>query len=136
MHKLPSGQLFRWASRIVTAIAVLAGVRTAPTRAQAAATYNVLAGLSTSYGVDVLAYGPQTLKVHRGDTVTWQFMAAHNVRFDEKPLPLIITSNVDGKTLTEINPQVLSPNGKSGDVHRHGANSGMPLGRPSGTPTC
>jgi plastocyanin len=96
----------------------LAGLATSlvHTRA-AAATYNVIVGTDTSYGLESLAFFPQTLKVHKGDTVTWQFRGFHNARFDQKPLDLVVVNDIDGKQLPEFNPAILFPNAKSGDAY-------------------
>jgi plastocyanin len=113
---------------VVAALVVmtLAGLATSlvHTRA-AAATYNVIVGTDTSYGLESLAFFPQTLKVHKGDTVTWQFRGFHNARFDQKPLDLVVVNDIDGKQLPEFNPAILFPNAKSGDAYKPGANSGV-----------
>lgn len=96
----------------------------------APATYTVMVGYSeafiSDYSVEVMAFTPQILKVHRGDVVTWQFYGNHNVRFDDKPVPLLVTSQIDGKSMLELNPIVAFPNVKSGDTFKPGAASGTP----------
>ncbi|MBX3061435.1 MAG: hypothetical protein KF726_00565 [Anaerolineae bacterium] len=112
----------------IVVIVMLFGVWATQYRLHAASTYSVTVGMSTPYGIEVLAYGPQTLKIHRGDTVQWQFAGPHNVRFDEKPATLIISTEIDGKKVMELNPVALFPNGKDGEAHHHGAGSGIPMG--------
>jgi plastocyanin len=50
------------------------------------ATDTVVAGMETDYLFDVLAFAPQTIRVHRGDTVTWEFGGLNDVRFARTPL--------------------------------------------------
>ena len=116
-------------SVIVAALVIttLAGLATSLTSVRAAgkATYNVIVGTDTSYGIETLAFFPQTLKVHKGDTVNFQFRGFHNVRFDQKPLQLVVVSDIDGKKLPEFNPAILFPTAKSGDSFKAGVNSGI-----------
>ncbi len=118
------------------AIGALVGLASSRTtvRASTPAAYTVLAGLDTPYGVSAIAFGPQTLKVHRGDTVTWRFLGFHNVRFDQKPAEMIVMSQIDGKTMPEFNPVIAFPSAKSGDVYKTGAGSGIPLPAPGQAP--
>src|SRR5262245_17346449 len=88
------------------------------------ATYNVIAGPELTNGVSVLAFSPQTLKVHRGDTVTWQQRGFHNVRFDQKPMDLVAVNSIDGKPTPELNPVIMFPNVKNGDAAKPGTNTG------------
>ena len=119
---------------ILSAALVVAAVSAASTQihihAASPATYVVTAGGGQiNQPFELMAFTPQTLKVHRGDTVTWQVEGFHNVRFDVKPLPLILTSTIDGKTVQEANPAFIFPNVKSGDPFKPGANSGLPMDR-------
>src|SRR5260370_25784412 len=129
---IPRSLLSNWLMKLVLVgviVTTLFSVLSSYTTTRAApTTYTVIAGMSTQYGIDVLAYAPQTLQVHRGDTVTFKFMGFHNVHFDEQPLDFIVTSQIDGKTVTELNPVLLLP-GKSGEPHKHGAESDIPLAR-------
>ena len=88
----------------------------------------MLAGTDTPYGITVLAFAPQTIKVHRGDTITWQFLSYHNVRFASKPADLVVIADIDGKQIPEINPVIAFPTLKSGDVYKAEAGSGLPAG--------
>jgi plastocyanin len=110
----------------ILALILATGAISGRVNARAAnSTYTVLAGLRTLYGVDVLGFGPQTLKVHRGDTVTWKFQGFHNVRFDVKPADVAVQSEVDGKTQTEMNPIIAFANAKTGEVFKAGIASGL-----------
>jgi plastocyanin len=115
------------------ALAVLFGLAGSRSTVHAAtqATYTVIAGIDTPYGVSAVAFGPQTLKVHRGDTVTWRFLGFHNVHFDQKSADLIVMSQIDGKTLPEMNPVIAFPSMKSGDAYKAGAGSGAVALAPS-----
>src|SRR6185295_9637437 len=92
--------------KVLTLIALLSVIGFAGSqikRASAKATFTVLAGTDTPYGITVLAFAPQTIKVHRGDTITWQFLSYHNVRFAAKPADLVVIGDIDGKQMPEIN---------------------------------
>lgn len=94
-------------------------------RAATAASYNVIVGNDTPYGLEPLAFYPQTIKVHKGDTVNWNFRGFHNVRFDTKPLDQVAVNDIDGKKLPELNPVIIAPNLKSGGDAKPGANTGV-----------
>ena len=54
-------------------------------------TYTVIAGDGTLYNTQVLAFAPQSLQVHRGDTIVWRITGGfHNVHFEEQPTDLVI----------------------------------------------
>src|SRR5689334_1073765 len=91
----------------------------------AAANYNVIVGGDTPYGLEPLAYYPQTIKVHKGDTINFQFRGFHNARLDTKTLDLVTVDDIDGKKLPEFNPAIVLPNGKSGDDAKQGLNTGV-----------
>ena len=78
-------------------------------RAAAASSYDVIVGGDTAYGLEPMAFYPQTVKVHKGDTVNWNFRGFHNVRFDTTPLPLVAVDDIDGKKLPEFNPAIVVP---------------------------
>src|SRR5947209_7278281 len=86
----------------------------------AKANWTILAGSQTAYGIDILTFGPQTLKVHRGDTVTWKLTGFHNIRFDVKAANLTVDSQVDGKSVIELNPIIAFSNAKPGDPFKAG----------------
>jgi plastocyanin len=114
---------------VATALATLATLTSHLTSAHAAAkaTYTVIVGTDTSYGIESLAFFPQTLKVHKGDTVTWQFRGFHDMRFDQKTLDAVVVNNIDGKPQPEFNPQIFNPNARSGDTFKPGINSGVQM---------
>jgi plastocyanin len=120
---------------VAALIAVSGAVSTGNNVARAAgkASYTVLAGATSQIGIDNLAFSPQTLRVHRGDTITWNFSPIHDVHFAAKPVDLSIMSDIDGKQLPEINPVILTPSGQSGDTFKEGFNTGL-IGDP-GAPT-
>jgi plastocyanin len=93
------------------------------------ATYILLAGTTGSANMDILAFAPQSLQVHRGDTVVWQFFGFHNVRFAEQPVDLIVAPVVDGNPLPQINPIIAFPSIESGASYTGGTvGSGLPSG--------
>jgi plastocyanin len=102
----------------------------APIQAQEmeAETYTVLAGADAPYNSTVLAFAPQSLQVHRGDTVTWAFGGFHNIHFESELAPLIIAPEVDGQPLPQVNPAIAFPTIENGATFQGGdVNSGIPL---------
>ncbi len=126
-------RIFRWALAGALLVGLLAGVLIPRITAQAQAmepqTYTVIAGDGTLFNTQVLAFAPQSLQVHRGDTVMWRIAGGfHNVHFEEQPSELIIAPEVNGESLPQINPAWLFPNVESGAVYQGGdANSGLSL---------
>ena len=126
-------RLFRWALAAALLVGVLAGVLIPRITVQAQAmephTYTVLAGDSTFFNTHVLAFAPQSLQVHRGDSVMWRIAGGfHNVHFEQGPSELVIAPEVDGEPLPQINPAWLFPSVESGAVYQGGdANSGLSL---------
>ncbi len=119
-------------------IGVLIGVGS-PRSARAATpqTYVVQVGAGGPANTDLLQFAPGSLKVHRGDTVTWLINGFHNVHVGAtRPLDLVITPQVDGKPLPQFNPQIAFPFGpRSGSVYQGGeAGSGVPLPMPGAPP--
>lgn len=91
-------------------------------------TYTVLAGSAAAFNTAVLAFAPQSLQIHRGDTVQWLISGLHNIHFADTPAELIIAPDVNGQPLPQVNPVVAFPNVENGGVFRGGdANSGIPL---------
>jgi plastocyanin len=92
-------------------------------------TYTVFAGASGPSNTDVLAFAPQSLQVHRGDTVVWQILGFHNVRFDNQPGEFIIAPVIDGQPVPQFNPELAFANIESGATYTGGVvNSGLPNG--------
>src|SRR5262245_43586062 len=119
-------------------IGVLVGIASArPARAAFAQTYIVQVGAGEIANTALLQFAPGSLKVHRGDTVTWLINSFHNVHVGAtKPADLIVAPEVNGKPLPQMNPQVAFPYGpKSGSAYQGGeAGSGIPLPMPGGPP--
>ena len=92
-------------------------------------TYMVQAGGFGPGNIELVAFAPNSLKVHRGDTVMWHFNSFHNVHLGEDTPPdLVIAPQVDGKPLPQINPKVVFPTIKSGDTYSGGdVNTGLPV---------
>lgn len=111
------------------ALGILVGIATTTAQAQTMQpqAFVIQAGAGGPGNIEILAFAPQMLQVHRGDTVTWSINGFHNVRFDSKPTDLVIAPEVDGKPLPQINPVVAFPSFKSGDKYSGGAvGSGLP----------
>jgi plastocyanin len=91
-------------------------------------TFYVLAGDTGAYNTAVLAFGPQSLQVHRGDTVTWLIDSFHNIHFETTLSELVIAPEVDGQPLPQFNPAIAFPTIENGGVFTGGdANSGVGL---------
>src|SRR5258708_23197312 len=92
--------------------------------------FTVLAGQHYDVG-DVLAFAPQTIRVHRGDSITWKFNPVHDVHFVDKPLDFVVTLDIDGQKVPGMNSAIAFPNAQSGDAVKPGLNTGV-LGNPAG----
>jgi plastocyanin len=100
------------------------------TRAQEAEPQNftVLAGGYGPANIEVLAFAPQSLQVHRGDTVTWVNNGFHNIHFANEPAELVVMGEVNGEPVPQLNPGIAFPTIESGSVYQGGdANSGLPM---------
>lgn len=87
----------------------------------------IQAGAQSSANVELLAFAPANIQVHRGDTVTWVVNSFHNVHLGEAPAELTIVSEVDGQPVVQINPAVGFPTIQNGAAYMGGdANSGLP----------
>ncbi|MBL8165383.1 MAG: hypothetical protein JNJ61_25595 [Anaerolineae bacterium] len=90
-------------------------------------TYMVQAGGFGEANVEVLAFAPAYLKVHRGDTVMWHVTSFHNMRFGEQDEPFIIVQEINGAPTPIGNPKVVFPTLANGAAYTGGeANSGLP----------
>jgi plastocyanin len=88
-------------------------------------TYVIQAGASGPANSELLAFAPQSLQVHRGDTVVWALAGFHNVRFDSAPTDLILFPE-DGPP--QVNPVVAFPSIESGSAYTGGnVGSGLPI---------
>jgi plastocyanin len=89
----------------------------------------VQAGAQGPANVELLAFAPSNIQVHRGDTITWSINSFHNVHIGEAPNELMMAPEVDGQPLLQINPAAGFPSIESGDAYAGGdANSGLPAG--------
>lgn len=127
-----SDRLFRWLLAIGLLVGFFVGIFLPRLTAQAqdmeSQTYNVIAGGGAPFNTDVLAFAPQSLQVHRGDTVTWVLAGFHNIHFEEALSELMIAPEVNGQPLPQVNPAILFPSVESGATYQGGeANSGMSL---------
>jgi plastocyanin len=90
-------------------------------------TYMVEAGGFGEANVEVLAFAPAFLQVHRGDTVMWHVTSFHNMRFGEQEEPFITVEEIGGSPTSVGNPRVFFPTLENGASYMGGeANSGLP----------
>ena len=92
--------------------------------------YNVIAGISST-DVEVAAFGPTRLQVHRGDTVRWLLAGFHNIHFNTELTMFLVPYEQEGMQELQINPEIAFPTVESGGIYTGGTvNSGLPLGGP------
>jgi plastocyanin len=93
-------------------------------------TFFVLAGYANAGdSVEVMAFSPATLQVHRGDRVRWLLNGVHNVHFHDAPTLFYQPIDTNGETSILFNPEVMLPTIESGASYTGGqTNSGLPLG--------
>lgn len=90
-------------------------------------TYMVQAGGFGEANVEVIAFAPTLLQVHRGDTVMWHVTSLHNMRFGEHEEPFIIVEEIGGVSTPVANPRVFFPTLENGAAYTGGdANTGLP----------
>jgi plastocyanin len=122
----------------VIALGVLVGAAgTRSARAATPQTYIVQVGAGWEANSALLQFAPGSLKVHRGDTVTWLINGFHDIHVGAtQPLDLLIAPEVSGKPLPQANPQIFFPFGPTtGSTYRGGeAGSGVPLPMPGAPP--
>jgi len=95
----------------------------------------VMAGGGSIAQVDVMDFAPHTLKIHRGDSVTWFITGFHDVDFNSQAQPLVIAPAVNGKPTPQLNPDVVFPNIPAKGVYTGGvASSGLSV-IPNASPT-
>ena len=132
MNQAARNRLMKLGTVAVLAIGVFAaGLLNRPSRALAQEvvhnTYMVEAGGFGEANVEVLAFTPSYLKVHRGDTVMSHVTSLHNMRFGENDEPFISVEQIGGKPTPVGNPKVFFPTLQSGMAYTGGdANSGLP----------
>lgn len=91
----------------------------------AAQHFVVMAGAGGPGNLDVLAFAPSVLKVHRGDTVTWNIAGFHNVHFEAAMASFAIFPEGQPPAL---NPEVAFPSIENGGSFTgEPVNSGLPL---------
>src|SRR5258706_15417323 len=73
-------------------------------RAAGKQTFTGMVGKSRDVGADILAFAPQTLKVHPGDSVTWRFSQGHSVHFCDQPVAQSVPMTIQGKQPLVLNP--------------------------------
>jgi plastocyanin len=111
--------------------ALLIGILPLTAQDQDQETYSVIAGMSSG-GIDVMAFGPAHLQVHRGDTVRWLLAGFHNIHVETEVTMLIVPFEQDGAELMQMNPDVMMPTIESGSTYTGGSvNSGLPLAGPA-----
>lgn len=89
--------------------------------------YFVQAGGLGPGNVEVLAFAPQSLQVHRGDTVTWVINSFHNIHFSEGPVEMVLMQEINGQPVPVFNPAIAFPTIENGAAYGGGdANSGLP----------
>jgi hypothetical protein len=91
-------------------------------------TFTIQAGTFAPGNAEILVFAPQSLQIHRGDTVTWLINGFHDVRFDSAPAELVVVVDVNGAPTPTINPVVAFPSIENGAVYQGGSvGSGLPL---------
>lgn len=132
MNQATKQRLLKLGTVAVMGIGVFAaGILNRPSRTLAQEvvhnTYMVQAGGFGEANVEVLAFTPSYLKVHRGDTVMWHVTSLHNMRFGDSEQPMITVEQIDGKPTPVGNPKVFFPTLDNGAAYTGGdANSGLP----------
>ncbi len=92
-----------------------------------AQSFVVQAGAGAFANGELLGFAPQTLQIHRGDTVTWTFASFHNIHFASEPAPLVVPGEVNGQTMPLLNPAVAFNSVDSGSTYSGGdLSSGLP----------
>lgn len=127
-----SVQLTRWVVAAALLLGVVAGLalpRLAAVAQEAdTETFTASAGGSGEFNTAILAFAPQSLQVHRGDTITWLWKGFHNIHFEQGAIDLLVPGELDGQQVMQLNPEIMLPNVENGGVFQGGnANSGLPL---------
>jgi plastocyanin len=87
----------------------------------------VQAGALGTGNIEILAFAPQSIQIHRGDTVTWFINSFHNVRFANGPAEMVIVADVNGQPMPQLDPAIAYPTINSGDTYTGGElGSGLP----------
>ncbi len=126
-------RLLKWgAVGVLILTASVAGILSGHSTVQAAdaqpQSFTVQVGASAPGNIDALAFAPQALQVHQGDSVTWVNNGFHNIHFASAPIPFVVAPEVDGKPLPQVNPAVAFRTLPNGSTYTGGdANSGLPM---------
>ncbi|MCC6895443.1 MAG: hypothetical protein IT321_21655 [Anaerolineae bacterium] len=132
MNRATRQRLVKLGTVAVMAVGVFtAGILNRPNRTLAHGgennTYMIQAGGFGEANVEVLAFSPTYLQVHRGDTVMWHITSLHNMRFGENEVPALIVEELNGTPTLVGNPQVFFPTLQNGGAYTGGeANTGLP----------
>lgn len=123
--------LSKWALIGAAAFAIAAGALSsrlvASAQAMESQTFIVQAGAGAFANGELLGFAPQSLQLHRGDTVTWTFASFHNVHIASEPVPLIIGGEVNGQPMPLLNTAVAYNSVESGSTYTGGdLSSGLP----------
>src|SRR5688572_16530112 len=108
-------------TRILILLVVALLVFTLPAAAQEAGgeIYTVIAGIASG-DVEVAAFGPARLQVHRGDTVRWLLAGFHNIHVNTQITMLLVPYEQDGAQSLQMNPEVFLPSIQSGGTYTGG----------------
>src|SRR5215213_9641638 len=97
----------KWAIVAVAALAIAVGALSSRLVARAhdgeTQTFIVQAGAGGFGNGELLGFAPQSLQIHRGDTVTWTIASFHNIHFASEPAPLVVPGEVNGQTMPLLN---------------------------------
>lgn len=136
MTSVQQGRLFKLVAVGTLMLAIMvAGLmgnqnsRTLAHEDEAHQTFMIQAGAFGLGNVELVAFAPNSLKVHRGDTVMWHFNSFHNVHFGEDTAAsLIIAPEANGQPMPQLNPAVVFPTVQTGATYTGGeANTGLPV---------
>ncbi len=115
---------------ILTAVVILTVILPLAAQENDGEIYEVIAGMSSG-NIEVMAFGPAHLQIHRGDTVRWLLAGFHNVHLHTEATMFLIPFEADG---LQMNPEILLPGIENGGTYTGGsANSGLPMGGPATT---
>jgi plastocyanin len=94
---------------------------------EAQQTYPVTAGAfgPVGTGIVVLEFVPQTLQVHRGDIVEWEFVNLGTINTGEERIPVTITHEIEGTPRLVFNPEIVNATLTNGSNYEVNKNSGL-----------
>ena len=121
---------FKWVLAAAVMFGAAAGLFSSQLMAQDAEpqAFTVMAGGHGPGNVEVLAFAPLSLQVHRGDSITWVVTGFHNIHFENEPQPLVVMSEVNGQMMPLLNSAIAFPTIETNAAYQGGdANSGLPV---------